>query len=200
MLPHGTPDYLIDSARAGALLLSVQCGRHGALEELVRVCKPVVRMHARRFAWGKGDIDDITQEVWVRLIEKAHQIRDPRALLAWLRVVTYRVANQLGHAGRRLVPSTEIDEDRTPSVVEDDVVESCHREEGVRRMRLAFAELRPRDRQLLLLLDRDRHPGYAAVSEAIRRPIGSLGPSRKRLIERLRRDDHLVGFDVRVAS
>jgi RNA polymerase sigma factor (sigma-70 family) len=200
MLPHRTSDHLIDPARAGALLLSVQRGRRSSLDELIRVCKPVVRVHARRFAWRTSDIDDITQEVWVRLIEKADQIRDPLALLAWLRVVTYRVANRLGHTGHRLVPATDIDEDPTPSVVEDDVVESFHREEGVRRMRLAFAELRPRDRQLLLLLHRDRQPGYAAVSKEIRRPIGSLGPSRKRLIERLRKHHHFVGFELRAAG
>jgi RNA polymerase sigma factor (sigma-70 family) len=200
MLPHGNSDYLIDPARAGALLLAVQRGRDGALDELIHVCRPVVRLHARRFAWRASDVDDITQEVWLRVVQKAHQIRDPRALLAWLRVVTYRVANQLGHAGRRLVPAPDIDEDRTPTVVEDEVVDSCYREEGVRRMRLAVAELRPRDRELLMLLHRDRDPGYATVSKQVRRPIGSLGPTRRRLIERLRKDRHLVDFDLRVAS
>src|SRR5262245_52091460 len=111
MLPQATPDHLIDPAHAGALLVAVQRGRQGALDELIRLCRPVVRMHARRFAWQTSDVDDITQEVWLRVVQKAHQIRDPRALLAWLRVVTYRVANQLGHAGRRLVPAPELDEE-----------------------------------------------------------------------------------------
>lgn len=200
MLPHRTSDCLIDPARAAELLLSVQRGRPGALDELIRVCRPVVRVHARRFAWRVSDIDDISQEVWLRLVLKADQIRDPHALLAWLRVVTYRVANQVGHAGRRLVPASDIDEAPTPTVVEDEVVECCYREEGVRRMRLAFAKLRPRDQQLLLFLHRDREPGYAAVSREVRRPIGSLGPSRRRLIERLRKDRHLVGFHLRAAG
>ena len=195
MAPRTPSHPMIDPNCAAALLVAVQRGREGALDDLIRACTPVVRSHAQRFAWRRDDVEDITQEVWMRVMLKAGQIRNPLALLAWLRVVTQRVANELGHHGNRLVPTSNLEEEPAPNVVEDDVVNLHYRDEGVRRVRQAVAALRPQDRHLLLLLHRDDRPGYSEISREVRRPVGSLGPSRRRLLARLRQDRHLAGFE-----
>ncbi len=183
---------IIDPSTAAALLVAVQRGRDGALDDLIRACTPVVRAHAQRWAWRGNDVEDIMQEVWMRVMLKADQIRNPLALLAWLRVVTQRVANELGHNGNRLVPTSTLEDEPAPFLVEEDVVELHHRDDGVRRVREAVASLRQQDQRLLLLLHRDDRPGYADISREVGRPVGSLGPSRRRLLARLRQDRHLA--------
>jgi RNA polymerase sigma factor (sigma-70 family) len=194
MAARTVPQPIIDPTSAAALLIAVQRGREGALDELIRACTPVVRFHAQRSAWRADDVEDIMQEVWMRVLLKAGQIRNPLALLAWLRVVTQRVANELGHHGNRLVPTSTMEEEPAPCVIEDDVVEHQHRDDGVRRVRQAVAGLRQQDQRLLMLLHRDDRPGYAEISRQVRRPVGSLGPSRSRLLARLRQDRRLASF------
>ena len=94
----------LDPAEAAALLIAVQRGDDEALDDLVRLCEPFVRRCAQRYAWRRADADDIVQEVWVRIMLKADQIRDPRTLIAWLQIVTRRVAARLGHREARQVP------------------------------------------------------------------------------------------------
>jgi RNA polymerase sigma factor (sigma-70 family) len=195
MAPRIPSHPMIDPSAAAALLVEVQRGRDGALDDLIRACTPLVRSHAQRSAWRIDDVDDIVQEVWVRVMLKAGQVRNPLALLAWLRVVTERVASELGHRGNRLVPTSNLEEEAAPCTVEDDVVDVHHRDDGVRRVREAVAALRPQDQHLLLLLHRDDRPGYTEISRQVRRPVGSLGPSRRRLLARLRQDRRLAGFD-----
>lgn len=48
-----------------------------------------------------------------------------------------------------------------------------------------FARLRPGDRALLRLLMADPRPAYEEISAALDMPIGSIGPTRARALERL---------------
>jgi DNA-directed RNA polymerase specialized sigma24 family protein len=68
-------------------------------------------------------------------------------------------------------------------------------EELRERMDDALEALRPEDRRLVVLLARDRRPDYRAVSRVTGRPIGSLGPTRKRAIQRLRNQPSLADLD-----
>ncbi len=174
------------------MLVALQRGRVEALDDLIRLCEPMVRRHAERHAWRRADVDDIVQEVWVRLMLKCGQIRDPMTLIAWLRIVTQRLAAQLGHRDARMEP-TPLPHDRPcTSNTEADALARHRRDEAVRGVRIALRRLRARDQELLLLLHRDDRPGYDEISRAVGRPVGSLGPSRRRLLERLRRDAHVA--------
>jgi RNA polymerase sigma factor (sigma-70 family) len=181
----------IDPAHAAALLVAVQRGRDGAFGELVRMCEPLVRRHAQRYAWRRNDVDDVVQEVWVRLLLKADQIREPRTLIAWLHVVTRRAASQLGHREARLLPAAISDDHPSVSSTEDDALGRLDRDQVTRGVRQALDRLEAHDRRLLLLLHREDRPGYGEISAQVRRPVGSLGPSRRRLLDRLRNDRHI---------
>jgi RNA polymerase sigma factor (sigma-70 family) len=177
-----------DVDHLAALLVATRAGEPHAFERLVAVCRPVVHRHARRQAWTLGDVDDIVQEVWARLVEHGASIREPRALLAWLMMVTSRVAADLGRRGGRLVP-TEADHDSPRAAsAEDDALNTFERREIADGVRAALARLDAEDRRLLLLLDGDESLSYRDVSDRVQRPIGSLGPTRQRLLRRLRVD------------
>jgi hypothetical protein len=59
-------------------------------------------------------------------------------------------------------------------------------------LRTAFAELPRSCQELLSLLMSDPPPGYAEISARLGMAIGSIGPTRARCLDRLRRSPHLV--------
>ena len=61
-------------------------------------------------------------------------------------------------------------------------------------LRLAMAELDPACRELLALLTAEPPLSYDDIAEITGRPRGSIGPTRQRCLERLRRSPHLRAF------
>jgi DNA-directed RNA polymerase specialized sigma24 family protein len=59
-------------------------------------------------------------------------------------------------------------------------------------LRAAFAELPQPCRELLSLLMSDPAPAYAEISARLGMAIGSIGPTRARCLDRLRRSPQLV--------
>ena len=92
---HMASDH-VDLQHTAALLVDIRDGRANSFEPLIRVCRPIVERQARMHAWAERDVDDIVQEVWIRLIQHSDTIRDPQSLVAWLRVVTKRTATEFG--------------------------------------------------------------------------------------------------------
>jgi DNA-directed RNA polymerase specialized sigma24 family protein len=52
---------------------------------------------------------------------------------------------------------------------------------------LALAQLTPRERQLIAILTADPPAPYAEISARLGIPVGSIGPSRGRCLDKLRR-------------
>ena len=182
----------VDPARAAAILDAHRLGRDGALEELIRVCEPFVRQQAQRFAWTRNEVDDIAQEVWLKLMLKADQIEDTQTLLAWLQVVTRRMASLLGHRSARCVPTALDDADvPTEASTEDVALATVENDQRHSIVTAALGRLDGPEQHLLLLLHADSRPGYEGISRRVNRPIGSLGPTRQRLLRRLRRDHEI---------
>ena len=59
-------------------------------------------------------------------------------------------------------------------------------------MRQALASLPDRQRTLLRLLHSEREPSYEAIGAQLGMPIGSIGPTRGRALDRLRKEIHLA--------
>jgi DNA-directed RNA polymerase specialized sigma24 family protein len=59
-------------------------------------------------------------------------------------------------------------------------------------LRAAFAELAPSCHELLSMLITDPPLPYADISTRLGLPVGSIGPTRARCLERLRRSPHLT--------
>ena len=180
------PDH-VSVDELAALLVAARDGRPGAFDQLIAACWPVVEREARRHSFRSADNDDVVQEVWVRLVEHAATIRDPRALLGWLIMVTRRTAAEIGRRHGRLVPA-ELDEQSTGTSTEDQVLDAEQVHETTVGVRSALGRLTAGDRNLLLLLIGDGTPNYREASRQLHRPVGSLGPTRRRLLERLRTD------------
>ena len=115
------------------LLVAARGGTPGAFDRLIATCRPVIERQARRSAWRSSDVDDIVQEVYIRLFEHASTIREPRSLLSWLTMVTRRAAAQAGRRGARLVPTALDDERPSPASTEDQAMSTYERRRGHRR-------------------------------------------------------------------
>jgi RNA polymerase sigma factor (sigma-70 family) len=162
-------------------------GDRRAFGELVDAYRPLVTQVARRYVSRAADADDVVQEVWIKLWQHIGAIERPEALPGWLRRVTTNAAFRLQARSARLVvgdvgdlPAAEATEDlglhRTVLVEVREVVD------------VALGRLKASDRRLVELLMVEDRPDYRAVSRQISRPVGSIGPTRQRIIERLRRD------------
>jgi RNA polymerase sigma factor (sigma-70 family) len=178
----------IDPVRAADLLVAAREGCGESLRALVVLCEPHVRRQARRHAWRRDQVDDVVQDVWVQLLAHAGQIRDPQTLIAWLSTVTRHVALRVGGRDARSVAQDIEDTAHGADSAEEDAIAQWRRDEVAGGINKALDRLDGADRTLLLLLHRDERPGYAAIGRQVNRPVGSLGPSRQRLLHRLRAD------------
>lgn len=194
-MPSARSCHDIDIHRAAALLTAVQRGRQDALTPLLVMVEPYIRRRARRVARDEHLVDDIVQEVWILLTQRAACIRDPQALIAWLGVVTVRRGIRIRDTHARLVATQFGDEEAASGSTEDDAVARCSAEVIKVGVDHALDALEDGQRALIQLLTFDDRPRYADISRAVGRPVGSLGPSRQRLLDKLRRDPHISALE-----
>ncbi len=168
-----------------ALLRVVAAGRPGAWAELVDRYSPLLEARTRRYRLQEADAHDVAQTTWLRLAENIHRIHTPAHLAGWLSAVATHECQRVVRDHRRTVAT---DEPAFP-------VPDCHEgpeqaavDGDVRRvLRDALAGLPPRRQALLAaLFDEDRR-SYAEIARDHDLPIGSIGPTRARLLMVLRR-------------
>jgi RNA polymerase sigma factor (sigma-70 family) len=138
---------------------------------------------ARGFRLDEATAKDVSQTVWLRLVENADRITDPERLPGWLATTCRREALRVKEARDRMVP-TEFEYD----VVDDSpsLEAMLVEDEEAREVVAAFSTLSEECQQLLRLLGAEPPLSYEEISEILDRPIGSLGPTRARCLERLK--------------
>jgi RNA polymerase sigma factor (sigma-70 family) len=160
-----------------------------AWDELVERYSPLVWSICSRYRLGRHDIEDVGQNVWLRLVEQIGNLRAPAALPGWLATTTQRECLRVLQRRDRLLPVP----DELPSAPDDvQIDQEIMLAERNAALRAAFAELPPRCRQLLSMLLRDPPQPYAEISVVLEIRIGSIGPQRARCLQRLRRSRHLA--------
>jgi RNA polymerase sigma factor (sigma-70 family) len=138
---------------------------------------------ARSFGLDAATSEDLVQTAWLRLIERAHQLRDPDAVGPWLAMIVRNEARRLVTRRRELPSDTVVERTEQYAPSADARLLGAEREVAVRT---AFARLGPDCRQLLQLVLADPPLSYDEIAIAVGRPRGSLGPTRRRCLEQLR--------------
>jgi RNA polymerase sigma factor (sigma-70 family) len=158
-------------------------GDQSAWEALVDRFGQMVWSVARGFRLDDATAKDITQTVWLKLIENLDSIKDPERLPGWLATTCRREAMRVSRAYERDV-ATEFEYDvEDPSPALEDVLID---DEEHRFVVQAFKSLDEVCQQLLRLMTIEPALSYEEISEATGRPIGSLGPTRARCLDKLR--------------
>jgi len=170
-------------ATHGELLARAAEGDQEAWNALVDRFSQMVWSIARGFRLDEATAKDVTQTVWLRLVESVDRINDPERLPGWLATTCRREAQRVKGVRERTVPTDfEFDvADESPSL-EAMLVE----DEEAREVVAAFGSLGEECQQLLRLLCTDPPLSYEEIAEIVGRPIGSLGPTRSRCLERLK--------------
>ena len=172
------------------LIEAIVGGDERAWNELVRRYARVVRAVIWRYRLRDRDAEDVSQTVWLRLIEHLHSIREPGALVGWLSVTTRNEClRQLNGSSRTLPmdPLTAPEPTGPTTEPQPEPDAELLRAERYEVLRHGLAELAPRDRELLLLLIADPPVPYAEIARRLDMPMGGIGPTRKRCLEKLRR-------------
>ncbi len=166
------------------LLAAAGGGSAQAWDQLVERYERLVWSVVRSFRLDEAASADVAQTVWLRLIEHCDRIRNPDGLASWLATTTRHEAIRTSKLQRRQTPSNfEFDvEDTTAASFDELLVDSEDRATLI----VAFRQLPDDAQQLLRLLTADPPLDYETIAEIIDRPIGSIGPTRARCLDRLR--------------
>jgi RNA polymerase sigma factor (sigma-70 family) len=146
----------------------------------------------RGFRLNEAQAADAVQTTWLRLVEHVADLREPDHVAGWLKTTAHRVCLQVIRQGGR-EQLTDWDEDRGLGAGarydgpdEDGPEAAALRQEHQVLVRRALAELPDRHRQLMELLIASPPISYQDISARLGMPVGSIGPTRARILARLR--------------
>jgi RNA polymerase sigma factor (sigma-70 family) len=168
------------------VVVAAAAGEAEAWKELVQRFGNMVVAVARSCRLNDADVAEVHQVVWLRMVENIGRIEQPDRIGAWLattakreslRVVRTRGRMTLDHDG--LLQRA----DTTTKPVDAGPIE----EERALAVREAFALLPSHCRRLLSLMAGDEPMSYKEISRVLAMPIGSIGPTRGRCLEHLRK-------------
>jgi RNA polymerase sigma factor (sigma-70 family) len=170
-------------------------GDSSAWDALVSRFSGLVWAVARQHRLSDADAGDVSQATWLRLVENLGALREPEAVAGWLATTARREALRVIRLGGRQLPT---DFDAVIEIPDDaertDPSRFLLADERQSAMRTAFATLGEACRTLLLLLVADPPVSYAEISATLEMPIGSIGPTRARCLDRLRKSPALAGI------
>ena len=185
-----------DDQSVAALVARAAGSDESAWQELVDRYAPLVWSICVRYQLSRTDIEDIGQTVWLRLVEHLDKLREPAALPGWLATTTQRECVRVLKTRRRCeVFGTDPDADGLPVEIDTTTIEEeVLMAERNALLRAAFDELPKDSQRLLTLLLSDPPLSYVEIGQILGMPPGSIGPTRQRCLNRLRRSPYLRGL------
>jgi RNA polymerase sigma factor (sigma-70 family) len=160
-------------------------GDDPALDDLVRIMSPVLWHVVRATGLDREATEDVVQNTWLTLVRSGDSVRDAQAITRWLCTAARREAWRVSKAGSRTRP------------VEDDVLAARMPEETSPESEVvtndekailwqAISRLPERCQKLLRIVAWEPRPDYSSVADTLEMPIGSIGPTRRRCLDKLR--------------
>jgi RNA polymerase sigma factor (sigma-70 family) len=165
----------------GALLQRCRRGDQRAWREVLDQYQRLVYSIPLNLGLTAEDAADVTQATFTALLQSLDRIEEPERLGSWLATVARRQSI-------RIIERRVHDNERTtePVLVVDDS-ESHRIVEDVQWVHDAVQKLSGRCQDLMILLYfTDPQPSYDDVAAELGIPLGSIGPTRARCLEKLR--------------
>ncbi len=177
------------------LVTRARGGEEQAWAALVERYAPLIWSICRRHRLCDADADDVGQRVWLQLVDHLDKVRDPAALPGWLATTTRRECARVQRAAREAHAAgqtldTETIPDHQAQTVEQQLLDA----ERHAALREAFTRLPACCQRLITLLIQDPPLPYATISARLNIPVGSIGPKRRRCLDRLRRDPAIAAL------
>jgi len=169
-------------------------GDQAAWNALVERFSGLLWATARAHRLSPSDSAEVVQTTWLRLVEHLDRIRDRDRIGAWLATTARRECLRLIRHGAREFPASDHDDlDGRNDTPVGAAILASERDDTLWK---AFSALGERCQALLRLLIADEPPSYEEISAALGMPIGAIGPTRQRCLERLRRDPSLADLSL----
>lgn len=183
----------MEPADAGSLLVAAAAGDKAAWQALVERFSGLVWSITRAYRLGHADAADVFQTTWLRLAEHLTRIEKPDRIGAWLATAARRECLQNIRAAGRATPAEDMSRFERVSPGDnppEEAVLRAEREQADARRAAAvwraFGQISDRCRELLRVLMASPPPSYTEVAAALDLPVGSIGPTRARCLQRLR--------------
>lgn len=185
-----------DSVASQILLLRCQKGDQIAWEKLVRIHANLIYSIARRAGLNQNDAEDVFQQTFLALHRNLDRIEDGSRITKWLSVTASREAIRISKSTPKTSSLGEQNE------LLDELIQSDERsaeelliESGQINLALnGLEQLQENCRKLLTTLFVEEERPYEQIAAELNIPIGSIGPTRSRCIEKLRRILIKIGF------
>ena len=177
---------MADTSGVSRLVRASASGDETAWNELVRRYSPLVMAVTRTYQLTADDAKDVSQTVWLRLVENLANLREPDALPGWLATTTQRECIRQLRQGRRVLPVDPHTDGALQLCETVDPDTDILRAELHQALRDGLADLPARDQALLKLRAADPPKSYEEISQLLGMPIGSIGPTLRRSLDRLR--------------
>jgi RNA polymerase sigma factor (sigma-70 family) len=164
------------------LVFGALAGDESAWPELVRRYAPLVWAVARAHRLTQADAADATQETWIALAEHLPELRSPDRLAGWLAKTARHHSLRILDRRRREVPAECFDLEPVPGPEPVALRSSLDQ-----TLWQAFTSLPERCRTLLGLQAHAPDLSYAQLGRALGINVNSIGRTRGRCLELLRR-------------
>lgn len=170
-------------AQAAAAFTDYRDGDRERLRDLVALLTPLLWHTARSQRAPQQVAEDAIQTAWLRLVDAADSIADPKGVVSWLVVTVKRETWRLMRlAGRETIPDAGVPDATDDTTPEDTAIQSDEQRVLWRHVN----ELSERCRALLRVIAFAATPDYASVATTLGMPVGSIGPTRGRCLAKLR--------------
>jgi len=169
-------------------------GNEEAWSVLIDKYKALIYSIPVKYSFSQQEAADVFQATCLELLIRLPELREPRALPKWLMQVTHHECYRLKRLSQRVVSrdaEPDLPEPEIPAIAES-LVQQTQEEQMLRE---AMATLTHQCRRLveLLFLESPARP-YSEVAAELGLAVGSIGFTRQKCIERLRRQLEELGF------
>ncbi|HSL29659.1 MAG TPA: sigma-70 family RNA polymerase sigma factor [Anaerolineales bacterium] len=169
------------------LIRRCRTGDESAWDQLVENYKRLIYSIPLNFGLTREDAADIFQQTLISLVENLDRLHPDSNLAAWLATVTRRHALHLLRKRKREQLGADEDLGESSEWLEAATGSAAEQIEQIQVINQGLNRIGPRCRALLLALYfDDRLPSYEEIAGRMNIPVGSIGPTRGRCLERLR--------------
>ncbi|MEQ1822567.1 MAG: sigma-70 family RNA polymerase sigma factor [Fimbriimonadaceae bacterium] len=173
-----------DGTQYSAWIRQANRGDERAWGKLVSEFQSLVYSIARRARLSDADCDDVFQSTFLALYRNLDKIVDAQTLPKWLAVTASRESYRLS----KLAERTSSQESLEDVLAAEDVAVDTQAEDAIETETLhrSLSELGGPCEPLLRMLYFEEEP-YNVIAQKIGIAIGSIGPTRARCLEKLRK-------------
>lgn len=177
--PPPTDDELIARCRAGDA---------AAWEQVLALYERLVYSIPLSYGLTREEAADIAQLTFTALLQALDSLAAGSRLGPWLATVARRHSWRVLHQQRRQSPDDIEALDAAAVLVDHDSATPMERWELIEWLNSGLGRMNERCRALLIALYFEGgEPAYAEVANRLGMPVGSVGPTRARCLEQLRR-------------